>query len=52
MSLWTRCMGMVFLTVAGLGSAQAVEFDVGRATVVFATDDWSAADLALSLIHI
>ena len=46
MSLWTRCMGMVFLTVAGLGSAQAVEFDVGRATVVFATDDWSAADLA------
>jgi hypothetical protein len=46
MSLWTRCMGMVFLTVAGLGTAQAVEFDVGRATVVFATDDWSAADLA------
>lgn len=33
------------MTGAWLGAAQAAEFNVGRATVVFPTDDWTVADL-------
>ncbi len=45
MSLLTRCAGTVFLTFASLGAAHAVEFPVGRANVVFTTDDWHATEL-------
>lgn len=45
MSLLTRCAGTVFLTFASLGAAHAAEFPVGRANVVFTTDDWQVAEI-------
>lgn len=45
MSLLTRCVGTVFLTFACLSAAHAAEFPVGRADVVFPTDDWHVAEL-------
>lgn len=41
--LW---MGTALLIAVCWGPAQAAEFNVGRATVVFATDDWSVVDVS------
>lgn len=45
MTVWKKRMAAAWLACAWLGVVQAAEFQVGRATVVFPTDDWTVADL-------
>jgi len=46
MVVWQKLVGLSWMLCALLGSAQAAEFSVGRADIVFPTDDWSVAELS------
>jgi hypothetical protein len=45
MTVWKKLMAAALVSAAGLCTAQAAEFKVGRATVVFPTDGWTVAEL-------